>query len=107
MKAEVSDYKDYYKLIGNDCTSFDVVRVTWKGHNLSLFVDDEGLLKSGNLGRDVIYDDTLPEEYVTRLFGTIVITGDVDEEGETLNVPRDITLIDLVSMISDVKYQVR
>ena len=100
QKDTVSDYTDYYKLI--ECTSFDVVRVTWKGQNLSLFVDDEGLLKPYNYGRDVIYDDT--SEDVTQLFGTIVVTGDVDEDGETLGVPEEITLMDLIELISDVKY---
>ncbi len=100
QKDTVSDYTDYYKLI--ECTSFDVVRVTWKGQNLSLFVDDEGLLKPHNYGRDVIYDDT--SEDVTQLFGTIVVTGDVDEDGETLGVPEEITLMDLIELISDVKY---
>jgi len=103
QKAEVSDYTDYYKLI--ECTSFDVVRVTWKGQNLSLFVDDEGLLKPYNYGRDVRYDDT--SEDAVRLFGTIVVTGDVDEDGETLGVPEEITLMDLIELISDVKYMTR
>ncbi len=102
-KDTVSDYTDYYKLI--KCTTFDVVRVTWKGQRLSLFVDDEGLMKPFNYGRDVVYDDTTME--TTELFGTIVVTGDVDEEGETLGVPDEITLIDLIDLISDVKYQVK
>ncbi len=103
QKDTVEDYTDYYKLI--DCTSFDVVRVTWKGQNLSLFVDDDGLLKSGNLGRDAVYDDTTME--TTPLFGTIVVTGGVDEDGETLSIPDEITLMDLMNLISDVKYQVK
>jgi len=100
QKDTVSDYKDYYKLI--ECTSFDVVRVTWKGQNLSLFVDDEGLFKPNNYGRDVVYDDT--SDNMVKLFGTIVVTGDVDEDGETLGVPEEITLMDLIELISDVKY---
>ncbi len=99
-KDTVSDYKDYYKLI--DCNTFDVVRVTWKGQEISIFVDDEGLLKCGTLGRDVKHDNGTIE-----LFGNLVVTGGTDDEGETLSIPKEITLLNLVEFISDAKYQVR
>ena len=98
--AKVSNYRHYFRLL--NCITFDVVRVIWKGHNISLFVDDEGLMKP-NLGRDVIYDDTSGE--TTPLFGTIVVTGDVDEDGETLGKPDELSMDEIMKFISEPKYQ--
>jgi len=75
-EIEIKDYTDYYKF--GEFDLFDVVYLKW-GQNLkvNVIVDDEGMLKQGNLGRRVMgYDQPL--------FGNIIITGDVDEEGGTL-----------------------
>ena len=71
-KAVIGDYKDYYKLGGFDI--FDVVRVEWKGYEVSIFLDDEGLMKSGNYGRNV-------EAYPEPLFGNFILTGGTDSKG--------------------------
>ena len=96
----VSNFKDYYKLIGNDCRAFDIVYVEYKGHRLSVFVDDEGMLKSGNLGRMV-------GNYPQPIFGNVVITGDVDSRGNTLGVPDELGVIDFFEMFGEVKWQVK
>ena len=95
QKVEIGDYKDYYKLGGFE--NFDVVRVEWDGHEISLYVDDEGLLKSGNFGREVV-------GYPEPLFGTIIVTGGVDTKGNTLSIPEEINILDIPKYISDVKY---
>ncbi len=97
-KAEVGDYTDYYKLGEFSC--FDVVRVDWNGMDISLFVDDEGMMKSGNFGRMV-------EGYPQPLFGNIIITGGTDEEGNTLSVPDDLTVVQVMDMIGNIAYQVK
>ena len=96
-KDKVDTYKDYYKHL--ECGTFDVVRVIWAGQEISLFVDDEGMLKSGNFGRRV-------EGYPEPLFGTIVVTGGVDEEGETLGVPDEINIMDIGKYIGEIEYVV-
>lgn len=95
---EIATYKDYYKHL--ECDTFDVVMVEYKGERLSIYVDDEGMLKSGNLGRDV---QGCPQP----LFGNLVITGGVDVEGETLGVPSTITWVDVFNMVSEPKYIVK
>lgn len=94
---DVASYKDYYKLIG--CRTFDVVMVEYMGHRLSVFVDDEGLFQSGNLGREI-------SGYPQPIFGNIVITGDVDEMGETLALPEELSLIDMMDFSSEVKWMI-
>jgi len=94
---EVRDYRDYYKYL--NCDLFTVVMTEFKGYSLSLFVDDEGLLKH-NYGREVF-------GYPEPLFGNIVITGGVDCEGNTLPIPDGINLTDMVELISEIKYESR
>ncbi len=99
MKAEVSDYTDYYKLGGFD--TFDVVRVKWDGHDISIFLDDEGMLKSGNLGRKV-------EGYPEPLFGVFIITGGVDKNGDTLSIPDELNSpMKINKFIGEVEYVVK
>jgi len=52
-EIEIKDYTDYYKF--GEFDLFDVVYVKW-GHdlNVSIIVDDEGMLKDGNLGRAIM-----------------------------------------------------
>ena len=95
---EVNEYTDYYKLL--ECTMFDVVYIDYKGTPLSLFIDDEGMMKANNLGR-------LVEGYPQPLFGTIVITGSVDDEGETLSVPDWFTTEDAIKIIGTVQWKVK
>jgi len=45
--CEITDYRSFYPLIGNDCSAFDCIRIDQKG--TTLFVDDEGLLKPNTL----------------------------------------------------------
>lgn len=94
---DIGDYKDYYKHLG--CDLFTVVTTFYKGHELSVFVDDEGLLKP-NFGRTV-------KNYPEPLFGNIVVCGGVDKEGNTLSIPDEILITDMEQLISGIKYQVR
>ena len=94
-EVDIGNYKDYYKYIG--CDSFDVVRLTWGDINVSIFIDDEGLFKKDNLGRKVF-------GYPEALFGNMVITGDVDDEGKTLPLPREITVETVRILIGDPIY---
>lgn len=97
-EADIDDYKDYYEHLECDC--FDVVMVKWHGHDISIYVDDEGMLKEGNLGRMV-------EGYHAPLFGNMVICGGVDEEGETLPLPSEIGLHHIDELISLPMYKIK
>ena len=96
--VEISTYKDYYKHL--ECSTFDVARVEWLGEEISLYIDDEGLFKEGNLGREV-------KGYPQPLFGNIVICGGVDNKGNTLEVPDCITLENINDFIKEVTHIAR
>ena len=94
---EIKDYTDYYPLLGEDVRAFDVVMVWYKGHRLSVFVDDEGMLKPNIYGRDI-------EGYPQPIFGNAVIVGDVDSEGNTMDLPVELGLLDMLDFSSEIKY---
>jgi len=96
--VEIENYKDYYEHL--EASLFDVIYVTYKGHRLSVFVDDEGMLKSGNYGR-------LIADYPNPIFGNVVIVGDVDEEGETLGLPDDLNLTDMFDFSGDIQWRTK
>lgn len=96
-EVEVNNYKDYYPLL--NCDHFDVVTTYYKGHELSIFVDDEGLLKP-NYGRRV-------ENCNEPLFGNMVVLGGVDEEGNTLPLPDELSVLDISNMIKPIEYMTR
>jgi hypothetical protein len=79
----IKNYKDYYKYL--ECDTFDAV--TNAVGDISAFIDDEGLLKSGNLVVD-ISPFAFPQPYA----GNIVLVGGVDDEGETLPLPDYVTI---------------
>ena len=97
-KVEINDYTDYYKELEID--TFDVVMVEWKGKSVSLFVDDEGMMKPNNYGRKV-------EGYPQPLFGNIAVMGGTDDEGNTLDIDESITLFDLQELIGEVAWQTK
>ena len=94
-KEVVEDYTDYYKYGGFEL--FDMVRIQFAGEELTLVVDDEGMLKSGNYGREVV-------GYPEPLFGNFILTGGVDSKGATLPFPSEISLMQVNNMISEVLY---
>ena len=94
-EVQVSNYKDYYKLLNAEL--FDIIMVTWKGVDISIYVDSKGMLKSKNLGRDV---KGFPEP----LFGNMVICGNVDIEGNTLDLPKKITIEDVRKNVTSPLY---
>lgn len=49
QEVQIESYKDYYKHIC--CDLFDIVRTEWDGEDISIYLDDEGLLKPQNYGR--------------------------------------------------------
>lgn len=95
QEVDIKDYTDYYKY--GDFDMFDVVRVNWNDTEISLYVDDEGMLKEGNLGRVVL-------GYHQPLFGNIIITGGVDDRGNTLPLPEDFKKHDLENFIGGVDF---
>ena len=97
-EVKINNYKDYYPLL--NCELFTVVMVQWEGEDISIFIDDEGLLKAGNYGRMV-------EDYPEPLFGNMVICGGVDGEGETKSLPRSFNVMNIMQYIDEIKYQVR
>ena len=94
-EVEINDYTDYYKPL--DCKTFDVAMIEYKGAALSLYIDDEGLLVPGNIGREI-------HGYPQPLFGNIVICGGVDNIGNTLSVPDWFGLEDVAAIIGPAKY---
>ena len=94
-ETDIKSYTDYYTHL--NCDLFDVVMVEWDGEEISIYVDDEGMLKSGNLGCDV-------EGYPQPLFGNLVFTGGVDEEGDTLPLPEKFTMQDIKRFVSKPSY---
>lgn len=94
-EIRINDWKDYRKFL--NCELFTVVSIDYKGEVLSLFVDDEGLLKP-NFGRNIA-------NYPEPLFGNIVICGGVDDEGNTLEVPETITLEEVNNIVGEIAYR--
>ena len=94
-EADIKSYTDYYEHL--KCELFDVVMVSWQGESISIFVDDEGLLKSGNVGGKV-------EGYPEPLFGNMVICGGVDVEGNTLPLPDKFNVMNIMQHIGEVEY---
>lgn len=76
------DYRTIYDHIG--CELFDVVYAEVGGHKVSIFVDDEGLL---NAPQAFFLLPGWPQP----LAGNALVLGDVDEEGETLGLPDEVT----------------
>ena len=95
---DIASYKDYYPLL--EAELFDVVMVDYKGHKLSVFVDDEGMFKTGNFGR-------LIAGYPQPIFGSIVIVGDVDKNGDTLPLPEELSLMDMMDFSSEVQWRTK
>lgn len=93
-RIEINDWTDYAKFL--NCELFTVVSIEYKEETLSLFIDDEGLLKP-NFGREIF-------NYPEPLFGNIIICGDVDSNGETLPIPKSISLMDIDEIIGGIKY---
>jgi len=94
-EVQVSNYKDYYKLLNAEL--FDVVAVRWDGVDISIYVDDEGMMKSWNLGRSV-------RGCPAPLFGNMVFCGGVDSEGNTLDLPKKITIEDVRKNVTSPLY---
>ena len=97
-EVQVSSYKDYYKLL--NAKQFGVARVKWKDIDIVICMDDYGILKSGNLGRN-IKGCSLP------LFGNLVICGGVDVKGNPFNLPESITIADVEERISIPLYTIK
>lgn len=95
---DIKTYKDYYPLLNADC--FDAVMVEWDGVAVTLFVDDEGLMKSGNIGRTV-------KGYPQPLFGNIVVCGGVDERGNTLPLDEKIDIFNIDKYIGKTLYVIQ
>jgi len=93
----IKNYKDYYKYL--ECDTFDAVSNAVG--DLSAFVDDDGLIKSGNPVVD-ISKFAFPQPYA----GNIVLTGGVDVEGNTLPLP-DYVTIEMVRDFTKIVGEVR
>jgi len=95
-EVDIKTYKDYYPLLG--CNTFDVVMVQWEGKDISIFLDDEGLMKP-NHGR-------LVQGYHEPLFGNLVICGGVDVEGETLPLDNLFTSETIQNYMTGIMYEI-
>jgi len=96
-EVSITNYKDYSKYL--ECDLFDVVSVEWNSEQISIFVDDEGMMKE-NFGRRVM-------GYPDPLFGNMVITGGVDSNGETLPAPEWLTRETVNQFIGDIEYRTK
>lgn len=67
-----------------DCNYVDVVRVTIGGEDVSIWVDDEGLLKSTDTGVVLGFLVTDDEGREYPLAGNLILTGSVDDNGDSL-----------------------
>lgn len=88
---ETKGLDDYYKHL--ECSSFDIQTVDFSGIQMSLYVDDEGLFKKGNIA----YDSDI---FRSVLCGNILFLGGVGSEGETLELPKEIVCGDLKANIN-------
>lgn len=95
-EVDIKTYKDYYPLLGVD--TFDVVMVEWEGISVSIYIDDEGILKP-NHGRLVL-------GYHEPLFGNLVICGGVDAEGDTLPLDNMFTTETIQNYITGIMYAI-
>jgi hypothetical protein len=87
--------EDYYKYL--ECSCFTVVEVEVLTNNgkpewVSIYCDDNGLL-SDNLVTSI-------QGYHEPLAGNLLFLGDVDEEGETLALPENISTMKIDSLLS-------
>jgi len=97
-KVQVNSYNDYYKLL--KAKRFGVTKVRWKDIDIAICMDNYGILKSGNLGRNV-KGCPLP------LFGNMVICGGVDVKGNPFDLPESITIEDVKERISTPLYTIK
>lgn len=86
-EVQFDGLKDMYKLI--DC---DMVECVPYGRNLDVWVDEEGLLKNDGKGYFML------PSYPQPLKGNGLLTGGVDEDGETK--PCTLTLKEAAEMIT-------
>jgi len=91
-EGDIGNYKVYHKYIGYD--SFDVIRLIWDDINVNIFIVNKGLMKPNNIGRKVF-------GYPELLFGNMIFTGDVNEDGGTLPLPEEITINTIKILVSD------
>lgn len=61
------------------CTMFDNIGLTWRGYDVTVFFDDEGLIKP-NKGR-------LLQGAMEPLFGNLIIMGAWDNNREIMKLP--------------------
>jgi len=76
------NYQDIYAHVG--CDVFDVVYAEIGKHKVSIFVDDEGLLK----GPQHFFKFA---DWPEALAGNGLVLGDVDDEGRTLGLADEVT----------------
>ena len=88
VEADLEDIHDIYKLIGADC--FDVAHLEiMRGRQLlpiSVFVDDEGLLKGGRSYFHLTVDPD-STHHPAQLAGKGLVTGGADRHGYTQKCP--------------------
>ena len=97
-EVQINSYKDYYKLL--NAKRFGIARIRWKDIDIAICMDDYGILKNGNLGRN-IKGCPLP------LFGNMIICGGVDVKGNPFDLPESITIEDVKERISIPLYTIK
>ncbi len=89
-ETTVRHIDDYYKEL--DCRLFDVVYWSVNGVEVTIFCDDEWMLRSKNFGRYVLNEQG---ERLVPLFGNLLILGMADDEGETLPLDERVGVTDV------------
>lgn len=90
-ETAINELSDYYLHL--DCNLFDLVYWTINGVEVSVYCDDEGMLKSGNYGRYLLNERGVR---LIPIFGNIIVVGMADEEGETLSLDSRIECKDVM-----------
>lgn len=90
MENIVDNLDSYYRLL--DCETIDIVKRTINGHNYEFVVDGEYLLNEKILKPPVAVFEGNGEEAI---FGSLVITGEADQEGNLTSVKLPNAMLDV------------
>lgn len=82
-EVEIEKFEDYYKFL--ECETFDIQTTTIFSKQVSMYIDDEGLFKKGNIAYNSPF-------FHSPLCGNILFLGGADKDGKTLPLDGNITL---------------
>ena len=85
---DIQEFEDYYKLL--NCGTFTVVTLD---NGMDIYCDDEGLFVKDNIITQI-------EGYPQPLAGNLLFLGGCDEEGETIGLEENISIVQIENMLS-------